>query len=533
MRWILLTLLSFAAATPVHANWAAVEGLPEADIRFIKIVAASQETWWAGGRGGLYVSQNAGASWKMSLKLRDFRGGINDLAIQSSGQKLWAATDEGIYASDDAGKKWKRIFRRADEHEENALSLAVHPANVDEIYVGTKRGLFVSQDGGGRWIPAPGLNDEIRQILILRNGSVVAVNGHALWWRTDSLAWERRGMFSLSSAQEDDVETSDSGIETEDDLHLSLFASSAVELDSDHLLWAKEGWLYEVREEGRKVDALPQGSFPTISAKLCAADVTRDKIFIPTEAGIYVWDTETSRVKRWISEIPGTKILALDYSSAADSILAATERGVFVMKHPEVTMFLNQRIQDRGLSAEALMDHFREEPNVNALQDVAMRYAEVHPDKILAWRNAAARKAWLPSLNLGYDTSQDQNIDLDRGGTGDPDTFIEGPAENGKDVGLGLSWDLSELIWSTDQTTIDNRSKLMVQLRDDLLTQLNLLYFSRRRLQIEELLDASTDLETILERKMKIQEYTAGLDALTGGYFSAHLKPTLRIASEE
>ena len=41
------------------------------------------------------------------------------------------------------------------------------------------------------------------------------------------------------------------------------------------------------------------------------------------------------------------------------------------------------------------------------------------------------------------------------------------------------------MIFSTEQTSIDVRSRLMVQLRDDILDEVTRLYFERRRLQLE------------------------------------------------
>ena len=63
----------------------------------------------------------------------------------------------------------------------------------------------------------------------------------------------------------------------------------------------------------------------------------------------------------------------------------------------------------------------------------------------------------------------------------------------------------------------------MVQLRDDILDEITRTYFERRRLQIEAQLSPSHELMEGLEQELRIQELTADLDALTGGYFSLQL----------
>ncbi|MCX5687130.1 MAG: hypothetical protein NTV71_00550, partial [Candidatus Omnitrophica bacterium] len=81
-----------------------------------------------------------------------------------------------------------------------------------------------------------------------------------------------------------------------------------------------------------------------------------------------------------------------------------------------------------------------------------------------------------------------------------------------------------ELIWNNDQTSIDTRSKLMVELRDDIMNEVTRTYFERRRLQIDLLTFPPKDLKLSLEKELRLQELTADIDALTGNYFSRCLQ---------
>ena len=68
-----------------------------------------------------------------------------------------------------------------------------------------------------------------------------------------------------------------------------------------------------------------------------------------------------------------------------------------------------------------------------------------------------------------------------------------------------------------------NEAQDVVKLRDKVLDEVTRLYFDRRRLQVELLLDPPTGLQDQLESELRLQESTANLDAFTGGAFSASL----------
>ena len=64
----------------------------------------------------------------------------------------------------------------------------------------------------------------------------------------------------------------------------------------------------------------------------------------------------------------------------------------------------------------------------------------------------------------------------------------------------------------------------MVELRDDILDQVNKFYFERLRVKME--LDSLNieDRKKRFEKELKLQELTASLDALTAGYYSEQLR---------
>ncbi|NQT90936.1 MAG: hypothetical protein HQ558_06755 [Candidatus Omnitrophica bacterium] len=64
----------------------------------------------------------------------------------------------------------------------------------------------------------------------------------------------------------------------------------------------------------------------------------------------------------------------------------------------------------------------------------------------------------------------------------------------------------------------------MVQLRNDILDEVDKLYFERRRLQIELAANPPKTEKQMALKDLRLQELTADIDSLTGGYFSQNIK---------
>ena len=156
-------------------------------------------------------------------------------------------------------------------------------------------------------------------------------------------------------------------------------------------------------------------------------------------------------------------------------------------------------------------------PDIREVHRMAIEYAEVSPEKIIGWRRGARWKAVMPRLSLNFSESTDDNIDIYKSSSNY--YVINGPREKGNDWSVGLTWDLSDLVWNSEQTNIDVRSKLMVQLREDILEEVTRLYFERKKV-FEEIGGLDDDSKARREKCLRAEELTAYIDALTGGQFS-------------
>ena len=182
-------------------------------------------------------------------------------------------------------------------------------------------------------------------------------------------------------------------------------------------------------------------------------------------------------------------------------------------------IFADENTTSLETQKQDILKKFEGEPNISDVQEAAIRYAEVHPGKIKEWRDSARKKALLPNVSVGLDRYVTDYWHWDAGAN--PDVLQKGKDTVSWDV--TMTWDMGELIWNNDQTSIDTRSKLMVELRDDIMNEVTRTYFERRRIQIELLISPPQDLKLGLEKELRLQELTADIDALTGGYFSKYI----------
>ncbi len=187
---------------------------------------------------------------------------------------------------------------------------------------------------------------------------------------------------------------------------------------------------------------------------------------------------------------------------------------------PVSFVFADENTSPLENQKQDILKKFAKEPAISDIQEAAIKYAEVHPDKIKAWRESAKKQALLPNISVGLDRYVTDYWHWDSGTN--PDTLQKGKDAVAWDV--TMTWDMGELIWNDDQTSIDTRSKLMVELRDDIMNEVTRTYFERRRLQVEMYASPPQDLKLSLEKELRLQELTADIDALTGGYFSRRIE---------
>ncbi len=221
--------------------------------------------------------------------------------------------------------------------------------------------------------------------------------------------------------------------------------------------------------------------------------------------------------------------LFIDFADGSgDRLYAVVEGKLYVFSPQDIVL------EHLG-SCEFLWEVLSWEPSVELLQDKAMRFADVHPEKILRWKELIKKRAFLPKVSFGVDVDNNRTIS-------DSIAVASSGAENvGPDdktvykalnVGVSFEWNLGDIIWNPDEISIDMRSKLTVELRDDILDQVNQLFFERRRKQMSLVLSPPKKKSKLLELLFKIEKLQAELDALTGGFLSSYLRANGHIGWE-
>jgi hypothetical protein len=227
-----------------------------------------------------------------------------------------------------------------------------------------------------------------------------------------------------------------------------------------------------------------------------------------------------------------TKLVSLPFSRSINRVTpyegglwVAGSDGVFHLELPSPETAPASEFHFDPDIFRAVKELIRREPSALEVQRAAVRYSNTGNGKIRSWQILSRLKALVPDLSYSIAKSRGNSIDLDRGGTADPDRYITGPETWDKDRDVNLSWDLGEILFSTSQTSIDSRDKLMVELREEIVSEVTRLYFERRRLQMD-LLFEKPDGRKLARLMLEIEERTAQIDGLTGGWFSRRVRPS-------
>jgi hypothetical protein len=85
---------------------------------------------------------------------------------------------------------------------------------------------------------------------------------------------------------------------------------------------------------------------------------------------------------------------------------------------------------------------------------------------------------------------------------------------------LEASWQLDRLVFDLNELRLAREAQRVATRREQLMTEIARLYFARRRLQVDALLDPSAPQSLALDRTLAVDELTAILDGLTGNRLS-------------
>ena len=176
----------------------------------------------------------------------------------------------------------------------------------------------------------------------------------------------------------------------------------------------------------------------------------------------------------------------------------------------------------RYRTVEEVMAAFADEPAILDVQRMAMEYTHTNREQVERWLSASKNAALLPELKLRYTYNNDTDLDYDYLSQTEFQ-YDQGGSKWGTDYRVELKWKLDELVMNSERIRVIGEAQDIVKLRDKVLGEVNRIYFDRRRLQTDLLLNPPSDLKGQLEDQLRLMELTAELDAYTGGRFSEAL----------
>lgn len=472
-----------------------------------------------------------------------FEGGA-----ENSWQPLWPATDRGsvirrivsfvnvpdyvfaltsdrIFMGNLKDRSWQPVYQDSGKPP---LSFAVHPQNPNRWFVGTQKGLWETDNAGKTWSPSrifPG-SHAVTLLLFDRDRFFIADENKLYCSRSDAPA---RGMLDLSRKETEPISPEDdAAADPEEDTFyfFKIHDLVSVKQDPQKLFLATEKGVFESHDGGSRWENLSQSGLQSAAIRQLAFSEKENRLYAATPRGIYVYEPHGRRWNELFQGLSSNRALSVAVFNE-EKLIAITEDGfvqypiepfrpeagpgIAIYQPPQETLSLFREL-------------IRLEPAARDVQKQVIHYANVSNWKTKRWHGESRLAGLLPTFSFGRDFSTGNNIDIDRGGTNDPDKFISGPSDINRGWDGRVSWNFGDTIYSSAQTSIDSREKLMVELRNDLLSEVTRLYYERRRLQIEIVFLPSASEQDHLERLLRMDELTTLLDGMTDGFFSKRLE---------
>jgi len=470
----------------------------------------------------LHESVDGGATWRTHFRVPSGTQ-ITAIAVSASEHPtVLLATDHGLYASFHHAEEWVLAFRGIGGGSAHCTHVAFHPRREGTVLLATDDGLLMSTDAGRHW----------RTLSTPRNARpivhfafdptdperVFLVSTHAVFiGNLVSGQWQQRLSLLASDVNQPQPEEPGATEPTESEETFQQLSAIAIDPQQPSTMYVAGSTGLLKSDDGgahwQPVTRVGLGT-PAITRLIPYAHSPL-VLYAATTHGVARYEPLIARWTMITVGLPAT--LVHDLAAAPQMVWAATDHGLYRYQLAPGPME-----ESASPSPHELLSNFVHEPTIGQVHEAAIRYADVHPRKIKAWQQQARLKALVPKLGV---TSGTNLTDFRHWDTGpNPDVLQRGKRD--LDWNANISWELGNLIWSDDQTSIDARSRLMVQLRDDIVGEVTQAYFERRRLQVLLLTTPPEDQQMLLDHELRVQELTATLDGLTGGYFSRQMRIT-------
>jgi len=511
---VILTL--FFASSHAQEAWVAKDGAVK-NVE-LKTAILNKDVLYIATKNVLYKTKDAKDRWESVFTIPS--GGNNEInCIAGRAKAIFIGTKHGLFRSEDYGASWKKVFKTilADRNNITYIELSKH--NRFNVLIGTERGIFLSEDLGNKWQEiSGGLKDTPVRCLALNKELMYAGTDAGLYVSTPGVdGWQRA--FVRSSGEKNEAEEAEEydAEDVEKDMSIRCIAIN----DNKVYIAYDKDILYS--DDGAKSWNSFSGDGIGGSINYILISLKNKKMYCAATKGVFEFSEEKMR---WLELYRGmAKSLTVNrLIFAADDekvLLAVTDKGLYSFEGGDYMM---DKYPDIERSVKTLKIVLDGEPTFKELRDAAIKYAEVSPEKIKKWRAESKVSALLPKVSFGADRNTTDLWHWESGSNTKAGDDVLIPGQDSVDWGATVSWELGNIIWNDDQTNIDVRSRLMVQLRNDILDDLRRAYYERKRVQFELMSNPPKDMNTKFEKELRLQELTQAIDDLTGNYFSDHIR---------
>ena len=169
------------------------------------------------------------------------------------------------------------------------------------------------------------------------------------------------------------------------------------------------------------------------------------------------------------------------------------------------------------------------EPAIEAVQAAALQNFGVHPERVAGMRTATAWKAAIPTFEVSGGATG-ANIDdttvLDEYDPTKP-WVTRGARGSALELRTTLAWDLPRIAFNPEELDVAG----LAGVQKDVIVRVTQVYFARRRAQLALLSSPSKDPLKRMNQEMRVEELTAVLAGLTGGWFTQELAKKTKAAA--
>ncbi|MBN2121320.1 MAG: hypothetical protein JW734_09750 [Candidatus Omnitrophica bacterium] len=502
MRLIIGILLGFAVFyVPAFSDesFEKLSGLDE-DLHSLAISPFKDKMIFVGSSKAVFRSGDQGRNFKKIFVIKGDLKKVNYILFDPYQHgKIFVATGSGLYVTSDLGQSFRKIFKAQDE-EGSFLQCLTLGKDKGLIYLGTNRGLYLGEDDVYVFRKASGIPkfSTVYDIKVIpQNETILVATSAGLYAGKPNENDFARVFISRS------VEEPPSGFDEEESLrNIPMCVYQDPKNPADVYLGTSSG-LFISNNLGRTFKKLTLAGLEGLSIKrIQKVDHESSDIYLAAGQGFYRLSLDEGLLTDIYKGLHSKDVR--DFSVDDEkNIFLSTAKGLF--RSESGNLFGNGRTDNAD-------NYLRLEPGYGEIQEAALRYNDIHPDKTKFWRKSLLFRALFPTVSLDYD----KIVTYDSGS----DVYYTGP----NDWGVSFSWDVGDLIWNSYQDDIDTRTRLNTQTRIDILDDLRRIYFERRKLKLELTRRPPAEEDELAQKQLYLEELNAALDSYTGGYFSKRIE---------